>query len=170
MSKFDQIRQAYVDARKSFFAQRNASAAFAVSLVKGMEQYLESPPYQIRFLSNTRQTSAATSHDASDSVTYGSDGIWHFRLGMELVDDQGGVGKAAPRQNLTFELLAKPDGAAYSVGMKGWDDRFTVAAAGDSPERTRFYDFWFKLIIDSYLQPGHRFFENMADSDRTVQG
>jgi len=170
MSKFDEIRQAYADARKSFFAQRDASAAFARSLAEGMERYLESPPYLIRFLTNTRQAAAATAHDAMDAIAYGTDGLWHFRIGMELVDDMEGFNKNAPRQNLAFELLLKPDGAGFSAGLKGWDDLFTLPATGDSPERTRFYDFWFRRIIDSYLQPGQRFFEHMADSDRTVSG
>jgi hypothetical protein len=170
MSKFDEIRQAYVDARKSFFAQRDASVAFALSLVQGMERYLESPPYMIRFQTSTRQAAAATAHDAKDVVAYGTDGLWHFGLGMELVDNQDGFNKSAARQNLAFELLVKPDGAGFSVGLKGWDDRFAPPATGDSPERTRFYDFWFGRIIDSYLQPGHRFFEGMADSDRAVRG
>jgi hypothetical protein len=55
------------------------------------------------------------------------------------------------------------------VGFKGWTDRFTLPATGDSPEQTRLYDFWFRRILDSYLQPGHRFFEDMADSDRAVR-
>jgi hypothetical protein len=170
MSKFDEVRQAYVDARKSFFAQRDASVAFALSLAQGMERYLESPPYMIRFLTNTRQAAAATAHDAKDAVAYGTDGLWHFGLGMELVDNKEGFNKNAARQNLAFELLVKPDGAGFTVSLKGWDDRFSVPASGDSPERSRFYDFWFRRIIDSYLQPGQRFFENMADSDRTVSG
>jgi hypothetical protein len=170
MSKFDEIRQAYADARKSFFAQRDASAAFALSLVQGMEHYLESPPYLIRFQTNTRQAAAATSHDAKDSVVYGTDGLWHFSLGMELIDNLEGFNKNAPRQTLAFELQVKPDGAGFTVGLKGWDDRFTLPATGDSPEQARFYDFWFGRIIDNYLQPGQRFFENMVDSDRAVSG
>jgi hypothetical protein len=171
MSKFEEIRQAYVDARKSFFAQRDASVAFALSLVQGMERYLESPPYMIRFQTSTRQAAAATAHDAKDAVAYGTDGLWHFGLGMELVDNQDGLNnKNAARQNLAFELQVKPDGAGFTVGLKGWDDRFTLSATDDSSEQTRFYDFWFKRIIDSYLQPGQRFFENMADSNRTVCG
>jgi hypothetical protein len=170
MSKFDEIRQAYADARKSFFAQRDASAAFALSLVQGMEHYLESPSYLIRFQTSTRQAAAATSHDAKDSVVYGTDGLWHFSLGMELVDNQDGFNKNAARQNLAFELQVKPDGAGFTVGLKGWDDRFTLPATGDSPEQMRFYDFWFGRIIHNYLQPGQRFFENMVDSDRTVSG
>jgi len=170
MSKFDEIRQAYVDARKSFFTQRDASVGFALSLVQGMERYLESPPYLIRFQTSTRQVAAATAHDAKDAVVYGTDGLWHFGLGMELVDNQDGSNRNASRQNLAFELQVKPDGAGFSVGLKGWDDRFTLSATGDSPEQTRFYDFWFSRIIDSYLQPGQRFFENMADSDRAVRG
>jgi hypothetical protein len=59
MSKFDEIRQAYVDARKAFFASRDASAAFALGLVEGMERYLECPPYQIHFLTKAHQSSAA---------------------------------------------------------------------------------------------------------------
>ncbi len=170
MSKFDEIRQAYVDARKSFFAQRDASAVFARSLVEGMEHYLEGPPYLIRFQTSTRQAAAATAHDAKDAVAYGTDGLWHFGLGMELVDDKEGLHKNAPRQNLAFDLHVKPDGTGFTVGLKGWDDQFALPATGDSPERTRFYDFWFQRILDSYLQPGQRFFENMADSDRTVSG
>jgi hypothetical protein len=170
MSKFDEIRQAYVSARKTFFVQRDASVAFALGLIEGMEHYLESPQYQIHFLSNTRQTTMATAHDAKGAVVYGSDGLWHFGIGMELVDNKDGFHANAARQNLTFQLLVKPDDAGFSVGLKGWDDRFTLPATGDSPERTRFYDFWFKCIIDSYVQPGHRFFEDMADSDRTVHG
>jgi hypothetical protein len=171
MSKFDEIRQAYVDARKSFFAQRDASVAFALSLVQGMECYLESPPYMIRFQTSTRQSAAATAHDAKDAGVYGTDGLWHFGLGMELVDNQDGLNnKNAARQNLAFELQMKPDGAGFTVGLKGWDDRFTLPVTGDSSEQTRFYDFWFRRIVDSYLQPGQRFFENMADSNRTVCG
>ena len=170
MSKFDEIRQAYVDARKSFFAQRDASAAFALDLVEGMERYLDGPPYLIHFLTGVHQATAAAAHHAQDAVVYGNDGLWHFSLGMELVDNAEGFNKNAARQNLAFELLVKPDGTEFSVGLKGWDDRFTLPASGDSPERTRLYDFWFQRILDSYLQPGHRFFENMADSDRTVRG
>ena len=170
MSKFDEIRQAYVDARRSFFVQRDASVEFARSLVEGMERYLDGPPYLIRFQTNTRQAAAATAHDAKDAVAYGTDGLWHFGLGMELVDNKEGFNKNAARQNLAFELLLKPDGVGFSAGLKGWDDLFSLPATGDSPERTRFYDFWFRRIIDSYLQPGQRFFENMADSDRAVNG
>jgi hypothetical protein len=170
MSKFDEIRQAYVDARRSFFAQRDASVEFARSLVEGMERYLDGPPYLIRFQTNTRQAAAATAHEAKDAVLYGTDGLWHFSLGMELVDNKEGFNKNAARQNLAFELLLKPDGAGFGAGLKGWDDQFTLPTNGDSPERTRFYDFWFRRIIDSYLQPGQRFFENMADSDRAVNG
>ena len=170
MSKFDEIRQAYVDARKSFFAQRDASAAFALDLVKGMERYLDGPSNLIRFQSRTRQAAAATAHDAKDAVAYGTDGLWHFGLGMELVDNKEGFNKNAARQNLAFELHVKPDGAGFTVGLKGWDDRFALPATGDSPEQTRFYDFWFQRILDSYLQPGQRFFEDMADSDRAVRG
>jgi hypothetical protein len=171
MSKFEEIRQAYVDARKSFFAQRDASVAFAIGLVQGMERYLESPPYMIRFLTNTRQAAAAAADDAKDAVAYGTDGLWHFGLGMELVDNADGLNnKNAARQTLAFELQVKPDGAEFTVGLKGWDDRFTLSGTGGSPEQTRFYDFWFKRITDSYLQPGQRFFENMADSSRTVCG
>jgi hypothetical protein len=170
MSKFDEIRQAYVDARRSFFAQRDASAAFALSLVEGMERYLDGPPNLIHFLTGVRQAAAAGAHHAKDAIVYGNDGLWHFGLGMELVDNQEGFNKNAARQNLAFELVVKPDGPGFSVGLKGWDDQFTLPANGDSPERTRFYGFWFRRIIDSYLQPGQRFFENMADSDRTVSG
>jgi len=170
MSKFDEIRQAYLEARKSFFAQRDASAAFALDLVKGMERYLDGPPYLIHFLTNTRQATAAASHDAKDAAVYGNDGLWHFSLGMELVGDKEGLHKNAARQSLAFELLVKPEGTGFSAGLKGWDDRFALPASGDSPERTRLCDFWFQRIIDSYLQPGHRFFEDMADSDRTVRG
>jgi hypothetical protein len=170
MSKFDEIRQAYLEARKSFFAQRDASAAFALDLVKGMERYLDGPPYLIHFLTNTRQATAAASHDAKDAAAYGNDGLWHFSLGMELVGDKEGPHKSAARQSLAFELQVKPEGTGFSAGLKGWDDRFALPASGDSPERTRLYDFWFQRIIDSYLQPGHRFFEDMADSDRTVRG
>jgi hypothetical protein len=170
MSKFDEICQAYVDARKSFFAQRDASVEVARGLVQGMERYLDGPPYLIRFLTNMRQAAAATPHDAKDAVLYGADGRWHFSLGMELVDNKEGFNKNAARQNLAFELLLKPDGAGFSAGLKGWDDQFALPVTGDSPERTRFYDFWFQRILDSYLQPGQRFFEGMADSDRAVSG
>jgi len=169
MSKFDEIRQAYVDARKGFFAQRDASAAFALNLIEGMERYLECPPYLIHFLTNVRQATAATAHDARGAVVYGSDGLWHFTVGMELIDNQEGFHKNAARQTLAFELLVQAEGTGFSVGFKGWRDRFTLPATGDSPEQTRLYDFWFQRILDSYLQPGHRFFEDMADSDRAVR-
>jgi len=168
MSKFDEIRQAYVNARKNFFDQRDASAVFALSLIEGMERYLECPPYQIHFLTHTHQATAAAAHDAKGAVMFGNDGLWHFNIGMELVDNVDGFHKNAARQTLAFELLVQPDGTGFSVGFKGWTDRFILPATGESPERTRFYDFWFKHIIDSYLQSGHRFFEDMADSDRTV--
>jgi len=170
MSKFDEIRQAYVDARKSFFAQRDASAAFALHLVEGMERYLDGPSYLIHFETKSHQATAAAAHEAKEAAVYGTDGLWHFGLSMELVDNAEGFNKNAARQNLAFELLVKPDGTGFSVGLKGWDDRFTLPASGDSPERTRLYDFWFQRILDSYLQPGHRFFEGVADSDRTVRG
>ncbi len=168
MSKFDEIRQAYVDARKSFFAHRDASAVLALGLIEGMERYLECPPYHIHFQTNARQATAAAAHDAKGAVVYGNDGLWHFTVSMELIDNQDGFHKNAARQTLAFELLVQPDGAGFNVGFKGWTDRFALPAAGDSPERTRFYDFWFKHIIDSYLQLGHRFFEDMTDSDRAV--
>jgi hypothetical protein len=168
MSKFDEIRQAYVDARRKFFAERDGSAALALSLIEGMEHYLECPPYHIHFQTNVRQASAAAAHDAKGAVVYGNDGLWHFAVSMELVDNQDGFHKNAARQTLAFELLVQPDGAGFNVGFKGWTDRFALPAAADSPERTRFYDFWFKRIIDSYQQLGHRFFEDMADSDRAV--
>ena len=170
MSRFEEIRQAYINARKVFFDQRNASAALALSLVEGMEHYLETPPFQIQFLTNTRQATSATAHDAKDAVKYGTDGLWHFNIGIELVDNPTTPHKVVVRQTLTFELLVKPDGAGFNVSFRGWDDRFALPATGDSPERTRFYDFWFQRILDSYVQPGHRFFEDMADSDRTVRG
>ena len=170
MSKFDEIRQAYVDARKNFFDQRNATAAFALKLVEGMERYLECPPYQIHFLTNVRQPTSATAHDAKGAVTYGADGLWHFNVGMELVDDKEGFHKGAARQVLAFELLVRSDETGFDVGLKGWTDRFDLPATGDSPEQTRLYDFWFQRILDSYLQQGHRFFEDMADSDRAVSG
>jgi hypothetical protein len=170
MSKFDEIRKAYVDARKIFFDHRDASAALALSLVEGMERYLECPKYHIHFFSNARQATAAAAHDAKSAVVYGTDGLWHFAVSMELVDNLDGFHKNAARQTIMFELLVQPTDPGFSVGFKGWNERFALPAAGDSTESTRFYDFWFKHILDSYKQPGHRFFEDMADSDRTVHG
>jgi hypothetical protein len=170
MSKFDEIRQAYVDARKVFFDHRDASAVLALSLVEGMERYLGCPQFYIHFLINARQATAAAAHDAKSAVVYGNDGLWHFTVCMDVIDNADGFRKNAARQTLMFELLVQPQDPGFSVGLKGWNDRFVVPAPGDSPESTRFYDFWFKRILDSYVQPGHRFFEDMADSDRTVHG
>jgi hypothetical protein len=169
MSKFDEIRKAYIDARKVFFDHRDASAALALGLVEGMERYIECPPYHIHFLINSRQATAAAAHDAKSAVTYGADGLWHFMVSMELIDNADGFRKNAARQTLTFELLVQPQDPGFSVGLKGWNDRFSLPTTADSPEQTRFFDFWFKRIIDSYQQAGHRFFEDMADSDRAVR-
>ncbi len=170
MSKFDELREAYVAARKSFFDQRDASAAFALDVIEGMERYLECPPLHVHFLSNTRQATTATAHDAKSAVTFGADGLWHFNVALELVDNKEGPRKDAARQTIAFELLVQPCSAGFNIGLKGCKDRFSLPAAGDSVERTRFYDLWFQRIIDSYLQPGQRFFENMADSDRAMGG
>jgi hypothetical protein len=168
MSKFDELRQAYISARKEYFARRDASAVFALSFVEDMERYLECPRLRVRLLSSTGASSSTAARDGKGAVALGSDGQWHFRVGLDLVDDADGFHKDAARQTVVFELLVQPDAGGLNVGLKGWSERFSLPATGAPAERARLYDFWFKRVIDSYLQPGQGFFEHAADSNRTI--
>jgi hypothetical protein len=168
MSRFEELRHAYLDARKDFFARRDASAAFAATIVEGMEHYLECPPFQVHFISNTREASATKAHNALGAVWLGTDSNWHFNIGLDLIDNEEGFRKDAARQTVVFELLVQPSDSGFNVGIKGWNDRFSLPGTDGTAERAAFYDFVFQHITGSYQQPGQRFFENGVDPQRAI--
>jgi hypothetical protein len=170
MSKFDDLRQAYAQARKEFFTQRAASATFAETIVQGMETYIGSPQFQLHFLPYTQAVTSSKTHTATAAVWLANDALWHLKVAMELRGDAEGIHNETAGQTVTFEMVMQPVGTGFKVGIKGWNERFSLPATAGSPEHNAFYDFVCERIADSYRQPGHRFFDSMTDSLRVIGG
>lgn len=180
MSRFAELHQAYLDARKKFFDERDRCAAFAAALLDGLERYLECPPAHLRFIPHGGLTSATKTREAQATPTIDADGYWHCEVALEIGDTAVAARKESARQTILFELLLKPAGDGFSAGIKGAAERFTLppppASAdpanrpADPPEYTAFYEYLFQQMVSSYRQPGQRFFETLADSKRTIGG
>lgn len=167
MSKFDELRQAYADARKTFLAGRDASALLSLKLVEGFETYLGCPSFSVRFVSNTGATTASTAHNSLGAIWLGPDGIWRFRAAFDLDDKSG---KDVGRQTVAFEVSMQPVESGFSVGVKGWTDRFTLPAGAGPAEFTPVYDFIVERVLDGYRQAGQRYFDGGVDPERTLGG
>uniref|UniRef100_A0A7C4GHP5 Uncharacterized protein n=1 Tax=candidate division WOR-3 bacterium TaxID=2052148 RepID=A0A7C4GHP5_UNCW3 len=180
MSRFSEIHQAYIDARKAFFAERDRCAAFAADLLDGLERYLGCPPAHLRFIPHGGLTSSVKTREAQATPTIDADGIWHCEAALEIGDTAVGAHKESARQTIHFELLLQPTAAGFNVGIRGTAERFslpplpassaTPRPPTDSPERTAFYEYLFQRMVESYRQPGQRFFETLADSKRRIGG
>jgi hypothetical protein len=64
MSRFDDLRQLYGEARKQFMVGRDACVVFSLKMVEGLETYLGCPPFHVRFESNTGSATASTAHNS----------------------------------------------------------------------------------------------------------
>ena len=171
MSKFEDLRQSYVDARAGYFARRNACTKLATILVQGLEAHIQSPSFKLQFLpysgeayTNKNQTGAAAAWLASDNC-------WHYRVGLEVSDATPGVfTKDAARQMIVIELVLQPDGDAFKVRVNGWDDKFALPAEAGTPEQAVFNEFVFKQMAGTYEKLGQKFFEGQEDAARMVCG
>ncbi|MEO0085083.1 MAG: hypothetical protein ABIK37_00470 [candidate division WOR-3 bacterium] len=170
MSRFAELHQAYLDARQAFFAERDRCAAFAASLLDGLERYLECPPAHLRFVPHGGLTTATKTREAQATPTIDADGFWHCEVALDIGDTDTAGRKESARQTVFFELMLKPTGAGFTVSIKGSAEKFTLPAEAGSPEHTAFFEFLFQQMVASYRRPGQRFFETLADSRRTIGG
>jgi hypothetical protein len=170
MTKYEELRDAYVAARTSFFARRDKSAAFAAKLVQGMETYLASPMFQLHFMPHTGDAASLKASSADTAIWLGADDRWHFRVGLPLTDRVQGVSKGGSTQTLLFEMHLFPEGDGFNIGIAGWPERFTLPATPGTPEHQAFYGFVFEKMIEVYRKPGLKFFDNMADTQRPITG
>jgi len=180
MSKFAELHQAYLDARRAFFDERDRCAVFAAGLLDGLERYLECPPAHLRFVPHGGVTSAAKTRESQATPTIDPDGVWHCNVALELGDTRVEARKETAKQTVLFELLLQPVSGGFSVGIKGGSERFTLPPAADTSdaarlradaaERAAFYEYLFQRILGSYRQSDQRFFETLADSKRTIGG
>ena len=170
MSKFDELHQAYVDARRAFFARRDASIASATAILEGLERYLECPRTTLSFLSRSGGTSLLKTHKAEEAVWLGPDGLWRFSIGLDLSEVQAGGRRETAKQTVVVEVVIQPTDTGFSIGLKGWNKQFDLPKDTESAEYAAFYEFVFQHIIESYQKSGQRFFESLADSKRAVDG
>jgi hypothetical protein len=168
MSKYEELRDAYVAARSSYFASRDASSAFAAVLVQGLEKYLGSPDFQMHFLPASGDVSSAKLTTSDTAVWLGPDARWHFSVGLPLTDRKQGVHKGGSTQTLVFELHVAAQDGGFSVGLKGWPELFTVPATAGAPEHNALFEFLFDKMAEVYKRPGLKFHDNMADTRRPV--
>jgi hypothetical protein len=168
MSRFDELCQAYVSAKKGFFAQRAAAVAFAGELLAGMETHLGCPPFQLYFLPHNRDASSTKTRTADGAVWLDDDGLWRFAMALCLRETQDTSRKDAIPQTVKFEMVVRPSETGYTVKLKGWDDEFSLPSTDGSGERAAFYENVFQRVLDSYQQPGQRFLENVIESQRTI--
>jgi hypothetical protein len=170
MSRFDELHQAYIDARKTFFAQRDASIALAGSVREGLERYLGCPSFTLRFLSHAGGTSLVKTNTAAEAAWLDAGGTWRFSLGMDLSEAMPGVHREAAKQTVVLDVSMQPTADGFTVALKGWNDRFNLPTNADSAEHAVFYEFVFQRMIESYRQTGQRFFESLLDSKRAIGG
>jgi len=171
MSKFEELRQSYVDARAGFFAQRNACTNVAAMLLQGLEAHIQSPSFQFQFMPHTGEVSTSKNQTAKTAAWFAPDGCWHYLVGLQLSDaTPGAFTKDAARQVIVAELILRPEAEAFSVRIKGWDDQFTLPSEAGSPEQAAFNEFVFQRMVDSYQKAGQRFFEGQDDTARMVSG
>jgi hypothetical protein len=170
MSRFDDLRQVYAEARKRFFSQREASTAFASTIMQEMESYLQCPPFFLHFMPYTQAVTSSKTHSALAAVWLANDALWHFKVALDLRSDQEGLHHETAGQTVTFELIMEAKENGFSVGIKGWPERFEMTPVPGSAEHTAFYDFVCERIFEDYRRPGQRFFDNMADPQRPLGG
>jgi hypothetical protein len=166
MSKFDELRQCYGDARKEFIEGRDACVLFSLKMVEGFETYLGCPSYHVRFASHTGATTASTAHNALGALWLGADGVWRVRASFDLDDSKSG--KDAGRQTVSFEISMQPLESGFSVGIKGWSERFVLPFAAGPTEFAPLYDFIVQRVLEGYHQLGQRFFDGGVDPERTL--
>jgi len=168
MSKFDELCQAYVSAKKDFLARRAAAVSFAAGLLAGMEAHLGCPPFQLYFLPHNREASSTKTRTADGAVWLDDDGLWRFSMALCLRETQDMSRKDAIPQTVRFEMAVRPTETGYTVKLKGWDDEFSLPSADGSGEHAAFYESVFQHVLGSYRQPGQRFLENVIESQRTI--
>jgi hypothetical protein len=167
MSKFDELRQVYAEARKEFFEGRDSSAVLSLKMVEGFETYLGCPSFHVRFVSNTGSSTASTAHNAMGAIWLGPDGTWRFRVAFDLDDKSG---KEAGRQTVAFEVSLQPVESGFSVGVKGWKDRFVLPVGAGPTEFTPVYDFIVERVLEGYRQAGQHYFDGGVDPERALGG
>jgi hypothetical protein len=170
MSKFDELCEAYVSARKGFFARRSACAAFARAVLEGMEQYLGCPPFQLYFIPSNYEPASIKTRTAEGAISCADDGRWRFAIGLSLRESQDTTRKDITPQTVRFELVLRPTDSGYAVRLKGWDDEFVLPATDGTAAHTAFYEFIFQRVRESYLGPDQRFLENVTESQRQIGG
>lgn len=170
MSRFEELRAAYVSARNAYFARRQAAIALAGVLARGFESFLQIPKYQLQFIPSTGDFSSSKAGTAETSVWLATDECWHFRVGLPLSDRALGTGKGGSTQTLVLELLAAPEGDGFSVWLKDRPERFSLPATAEAAEHLPLFEYLYEQMAAVYRQPGLRFFDNMADTTRPVSG
>jgi hypothetical protein len=170
MSKYDELCSAYVSARRSFFARRDVCIAFAGTLMKGFEGYLQSPLFQLRFIPRTGETSDIKACTPQTAIWLGADDRWHFLLGLPLIEKAEGPGKPGTSQTLKFDVHMVPAGDRFDVGVTGRDERFDLPATEGAAEHQPFFDFLFQQLAAVYGRPGLRFLDHTVDSKLTLHG
>lgn len=169
MSRFEELRQSYVDARAGYFARRDACSQLATLLLQGLEAHIQSPLFQFQFVSYSGEARTNKSPSAASAAWLAPDGHWHYRVGLEVNDAKPGVfTKNASRQLIITEFIVQPDGDVFSVRINGRDNTFTMPVEGGTPDQAAFNEFVFEQMLGTYQKGGLRFFEGQDDVARMV--
>jgi hypothetical protein len=170
MSKFEELRGAYIAARNAYFARRQAAITLAGVLARGLESFLQVPQFHLQFIPSTGDSSSSKAGTAETAVWLAPDERWHFRLGLPLSDRTLGTAKGGSTQTLVLEFHAVPKGDWFEVGLKDRPDRFSLPVTAAAAEHLPFFEYLFGQMEAVYRQPGLKFYDNMADTTRSVTG
>ncbi|MFO7651962.1 MAG: hypothetical protein R6X13_11555 [bacterium] len=167
MSKFEEICQAFVAAKRTHFEERDACCATATHLAESFRNYLESPSYHLVFMPRSREGSSVKARTAKESVWYDHDG-WHFMLGLSIVDAGDGPRHETGPELMVAELVLRKSEAGFDVSLNGWPDKFSVPADANPEACAPLFDFTAQRMIDVYRQPHMRFLEGGQESQRVL--
>lgn len=171
MSKYEDLRDAFVGARNAYFARRQAVITLAGVLARGLESFLQVSPFYLQFIPSTGDSSSSKSGTAETAVWLTADERWHFRLGLPLSDRAPGTGKGGSTQTLVLELQVAPEqGDRFQVGLKDRAERFSLPVTTGAAEHVSFFEYLYGQMAAVYRQPGLKFYDNMADTTRAVTG
>jgi hypothetical protein len=93
--------------------------------------------------------------------------VWRFRAAFDIDDKSG---REVTRQAIRFEVSMQPVEAGFSVGLRGWKDRFVFPANAEGEQFAPVYDLLIQRVTEGYRHAGQRFFDGSVDPDRALGG
>lgn len=150
MSKFEELRQAYITARKNSSDYWKTCWGFASDLVNRMIDYFQWPREQVKVIPLKGDVNPNLKYTVQGSMHLGDDAFWHLGVNLFLYE----APNIHPYFDVLLPVMIKKVDDHFIVKLEGYEKEFKIHK--DNPDGfNAFYEFIFEQI-KKRLQPSHK--------------